>query len=381
MRNTGPRRRDGKGAPERRGRLTGKDTRGLKVLLVAALFVGAVAYSGSGGSFSSFNAQVDNPGSSLASGTLTLNDTVNGQTAKTCFSWTGTSASDNTNTACQALFSLSNIEPGQWSPSGNTAQVAIENDGSLGASQFSFFAPAGAACHDTATTTSPVSNATYGSELNFVNAANNLLCQETDMFVQESAQVSGQTDYYCWFGAEDQTSGLCAQPMTASLGASISSCSSAGSVTLSSQPGTIAANDVLNLSSATANCQFTVTGGPYPPTTGSSVVTVTGGSYLSGSGAVSSGTVVNSTVLSQLSYSADRGTVSNFDSSLNKSQQFIQLYPITGPGTIASSGTEFPAQTARDFTIGLYISNPTSSDENNLQGLSLSFEIDWYVNQ
>src|SRR5579875_2527996 len=126
----------------------------MKVLLVGALFVGALAYSGANGSFSSFNAEINNPGSSLASGTLTLNETTGGVT--TCYSWQGTNSTDNTNSNCGALFSLSNVEPGQWSLSANTTTVAIENSGSLPASQFSFFAPAGASCSDTATSSSPV---------------------------------------------------------------------------------------------------------------------------------------------------------------------------------------------------------------------------------
>lgn len=356
-----------------------RDTRRMKVLLVAALFVGALAYSGANGSFSSFNAEVNNPSSSLASGTLTLNETTGG--VNTCYSWQGANSSDNTNSNCGALFSLSNVEPGQWSSSGNTTSVSIENSGSLSASQFSFFAPSAASCSDTATTSPPVAGATYGSELNFVNATNNKLCQETDMFIEESAVVGGHTDYYCWFGAQDQSSGLCAQPLTASLSASVTSCTTASSITLSSQPGTIAAGDTLYLTGPSANCTFTASGGPYPPTTGSSTISVTGGTYSSGSGSIASGTVVNNTVAAQLSYSSDTGTISNFDSSYNKSQRFIQLYPITGAGTIASSGSEFPAVTTRNFTVGIYISNPTSSDENNLQGLSLGFEIDWYINQ
>src|SRR5579875_1374536 len=107
----------------------------MKVLLVAALFVGALAYSGAGGSFSSFNAEVNNPGSSLASGTLTLNETT---PVTTCYSWTGVTASDNSNSTCSYLFNLSNLEPGQWSLTANTAAVSLENSGSLNASQFSF---------------------------------------------------------------------------------------------------------------------------------------------------------------------------------------------------------------------------------------------------
>ena len=139
----------------------------LKKYLLTILMFGIVAFSGTGGTLASFSAQTTNTGTTVASGTLTLSNTVNTGTA--CLS---TGGSGNTNSNCSAFFNLTNVEPGSWSVSGTnaptqTAKVAIQNTGSLNASHFYLWAPATNDCVDAQTSSSPVSGATFGSQLNF----------------------------------------------------------------------------------------------------------------------------------------------------------------------------------------------------------------------
>ena len=127
-------------------------TRIPKRWLAAVLAVGLVAFSGAGGTFASFTAETTNAGSSLASGTLTMQNTVNTTTA--CLSSIGTGASaptGNINGHCNGLFSLTNVEPGQWNPTTQTATVKIENTGSLNASNLWLEAPSTTDCVDTQT--------------------------------------------------------------------------------------------------------------------------------------------------------------------------------------------------------------------------------------
>lgn len=115
-------------------------TRGeLKGLLLLTMLLGAVTYFGGGGTFASFSAQTSNAGQAIASGTLTMNDTVN--TGTSCLSASGPSfnnANDvdkSVNPAgCDKLLTLTNVAPGN---AASTAKVAILNSGSLDASGFS----------------------------------------------------------------------------------------------------------------------------------------------------------------------------------------------------------------------------------------------------
>lgn len=368
-------------APKRR------DAGRLKKWLVGALFLGVLAYSGAGGTFSSFTAETNNPGSGIASGTLTLSEAVNQGSA--CYSYSGTNASGNTNSNCGALLTLANLEPGQWSISGQTSSIVVDNTGSLPASTFALYAPSGTSCSDSATTTPGASGATDGGNLNFITPSQDNLCEHTDLFIQETSGAN----YYCWYGAQagptgSHTSGLCAEPMSVSLGAAVSNCNTATSLTLSSIPGNIAAGDTLSVTGGGTTCTFTVGASSYTPTTAANdSVTVTGGTYVpscsSSCSAISSGTVTDTTSQTDLnSYSADTQTVSNFDSEYNSSVGRILLYPINGPDSINTSATtDLAAVSSRSFTVGAYVPNPTGSNENNLQGLQLSFEIDWYISQ
>ena len=106
----------------------------LKQFLLGLMLLGAVTYFGGGGTWASFSAETANSGTSVASGTLTLSDTVNNTTA--CLSANGTTL-NNVNAACNAALTLTNVAPGVF---GGTAQITLRNTGSIDASKLSFFA-------------------------------------------------------------------------------------------------------------------------------------------------------------------------------------------------------------------------------------------------
>jgi len=132
-----------------------------KRLLMLMMAIGIVVYGGGAGTFASFSAETSNTNSSVASGTLTMSDTVNGSTATACASATSISQ-DNVNElpsgqtlntgvgttsptsgssslgACDVALTLTNLAPGVF---GGYSKIAIQNTGSLDASKFWLFAP------------------------------------------------------------------------------------------------------------------------------------------------------------------------------------------------------------------------------------------------
>lgn len=118
-----------------------------KRMLMLMMAIGIVVYGGGAGSFATFSAETQNPGSSLASGTLTMSDTVTNpanSTATACFS-NNAGTKDNTNdsalgqtNACAQVLKLQNVAPGVV---GGYAKIDIANTGSLDASSLDMFAP------------------------------------------------------------------------------------------------------------------------------------------------------------------------------------------------------------------------------------------------
>lgn len=106
-----------------------------KKVLMLAILVGLIAYVAGGSTFATFTAETANPGSSIASGTLTLSDQVNSGTV--CNSY-GATSNDNANAACSAILTLTNMAPGV---TGGQAKLTIANTGSIDASLFSVYAP------------------------------------------------------------------------------------------------------------------------------------------------------------------------------------------------------------------------------------------------
>jgi hypothetical protein len=103
------------------------NTRLAKRILFAFLMIGIAAYFGTSGTFANFSAETANPGSSIASGTLTMSDQVN--SASACFS-TAALSGDNTNNNCGAIFTSTSVAPGAMQAS-QIAKITLQNTGSI----------------------------------------------------------------------------------------------------------------------------------------------------------------------------------------------------------------------------------------------------------
>lgn len=106
----------------------------IKRVLTLMMVAGALALAGRG-TFASFSAETSNGGSSLASGTLTLSDTVQSESA--CLSTEAKSA-NNFNAACSKALALTNVAPGVF---GGVAKITVKNTGSIDASKLYVWAP------------------------------------------------------------------------------------------------------------------------------------------------------------------------------------------------------------------------------------------------
>jgi hypothetical protein len=158
------------------------------LLLLTAVGVIAVAASGAG-TFASFSAQTTNKGSTFATGSLLLSNTVGAQSA--CLSEGDTNhagASGNNNPSCDAVLTLSAQEPGSPIQYGT---LVVKNVGTLAGSTLTLKAPSATDCTDT-----QVNDHTFNT---------GSLCQAVLLSVQETAQSgvgeTGEGTYsYCWYG-------------------------------------------------------------------------------------------------------------------------------------------------------------------------------------
>lgn len=108
-----------------------------KKYLLAMVAIGAASYLGVSGTWGSFSAETSNNSSSIASGTLTMSDQLNTNTA--CLSANGATA-DNVNAGCGAALTITNLAPGVFSSS-QLAKLTITNTGSIDASKLYLYAP------------------------------------------------------------------------------------------------------------------------------------------------------------------------------------------------------------------------------------------------
>jgi hypothetical protein len=106
-----------------------------KAILMLLMAIGIAAYFGGAGTFAGFTAETSNPNDTLSSGTLTFSNQVNSLTACTSI---GGASSNNINSGCSSLFALTNVAPGVF---GGTAQITLQNTGSLSASKLYLWAP------------------------------------------------------------------------------------------------------------------------------------------------------------------------------------------------------------------------------------------------
>jgi hypothetical protein len=127
--------------PTRRAVAPSESTKGdplwrTKKALLLMMAIGAAAYFGFSGTFANFQAETANNGSSIASGTLTMNNQVNSNTA--CFTGNAASA-DNINAGCDAAFAVTNVAPGTFG-STQVAKIVVTNNGSIDGSKLYLYA-------------------------------------------------------------------------------------------------------------------------------------------------------------------------------------------------------------------------------------------------
>lgn len=104
-----------------------------RVALLFMMAIGFATYFGGGGTWSSFSAQTNNPNSTIASGSLLLQNTIN----TLCESKSGV-ALNNVNYACNTAFTVTNQQPGVFSA---TKNLTLTNSGTLDAAKAYLFAP------------------------------------------------------------------------------------------------------------------------------------------------------------------------------------------------------------------------------------------------
>jgi hypothetical protein len=105
-----------------------------KILITSAVLLVLAAGLGFG-SFATFNAQTNNPGNAFSYGTIVLSNTKQSGTA--CLSTGGGSTDTNVNTGCDQLINITAAKPGD----SGTANVTLQNVGSINASSFKLFMP------------------------------------------------------------------------------------------------------------------------------------------------------------------------------------------------------------------------------------------------
>jgi hypothetical protein len=97
-------------------------------------------------------------------------------------------------------------------------------------------------------------------------------------------------------------------------------------------------------------------------------------------------TTVVDTTASNTMNSDTTDTISNFDT-LHGSAGQIQLYPLTGNGTVNNlAATELAnasstTAASRTFVVGVYVPNAPGTNQNNIQGLQSTFGITWQLSQ
>jgi hypothetical protein len=106
----------------------------VKRTMLVLLAMGVAAFFAGQGTFASFSAETSNNGSSIASGTLSLTNTVN--SAGACLT-TSALTQNNLNAGCAAALTLTNVAPGVF---GGAAQIAVQNTGSIDASKLYVYA-------------------------------------------------------------------------------------------------------------------------------------------------------------------------------------------------------------------------------------------------
>jgi hypothetical protein len=417
--------------------------RELKGLLLFVMLIGAAAYFGGGTTLASFNAETTNVGSAVASGTLTMTDQVNAGTA--CLSANAT-PQNNVNPACAAVLALTNVAPGVfggvaqvtvqntgsidaskfyfWAPpvnatltgalSGTVATLpvtALEGTvtstdaivvsfgthtqtftanaaASGGATSISvtplaanFAYPIGTIVSDTSSNTNAANTDCYdakttaGNLLNFNPVAGNPFCGAALIFVQETTGGN----HYCWLGkgsSPESASGMCSAPISVNLSSALSTGGAITSLPVTALNGNVASGDSIIVTSGANTQTFAASANAF---FGATSITVT--SATPNFAYPTTSTVTDSTTLSVALNPDTTDTITNFDTAHNTIGK-IQLFPVTGNGTINNAATvELSHTLSRIFQIGVYLPAPAGINQNALQGLQSTFGITWHIDQ
>lgn len=119
------------------GRARSRGRRRTKALLALLVAVGALGSITVSGTYAVMRSEETNAGSTVSAGTLTLGDTVGSGT--TCLSWAA-GTTGNVNGGCAPLVASSTLQYPGGTPA--TAEVRIDDTGSLDGSSLSVYMPA-----------------------------------------------------------------------------------------------------------------------------------------------------------------------------------------------------------------------------------------------
>ena len=186
----------------------------LKKILASFMVIGGLSFLTVGGAFALLTTEETNKSSSVASGTLTFQNVVNGS-ATVCSSY-GAGSSGNVNNNCDALFLASALNYPN-SPAVTTVQIA--NNGSIAASNLSVYMPT---CTAQATPSAPVASRGGGDPCAVGGA---------QFYVQET--TSSGTATTCWFPSGTTTCAFAASSLRTFFS---NAHSAAGPLTLGSGP-------------------------------------------------------------------------------------------------------------------------------------------------
>ena len=106
-----------------------------RIIITVVTLISLCAYTASA-TVASFSADTKNPTNKFSTGTIVLSDTKQGGSA--CLSTGGATTDTNVNNGCTTLLSLTGMKPGQ----SGTANVTLQNVGSLNASAFKLYTSA-----------------------------------------------------------------------------------------------------------------------------------------------------------------------------------------------------------------------------------------------
>lgn len=167
-------------------------TRTVKKLLLSLIVVGALGSFTAGGTYAVLKGETRNPNGSIAAGTMTMDNSVNGGAA--CSSQGGAS---NVNTGCTTVFSSGLLYPISTAaepplPSSTTYAsgiVSVKNTGSLPATLSMFLA----SCTASQTTGAPSAGGTNPCCPGGSYPCTDGLKGSLDLFVQECTSATGST--------------------------------------------------------------------------------------------------------------------------------------------------------------------------------------------